>query len=93
MASGNTRQVPRNGRSFLIESAAWLVLCGSALAQESKPAAIEPPDRTKPYSVAPLELGSNTIVTRDIKYAEATGSHPEWQTLDIYAPRGGKNLP
>ncbi len=51
---------------------------------------IEPPDRSKPYNDAVLELAPNTVTTRDISYAPDGG---ELQTLDIYAPRGARALP
>lgn len=64
---------------------------------ESTAAAIgsvtEPPDRTQPYSKAELELAANTLVTRDIKYAQSSGKGAELQVLDVYTPRGAAGLP
>ncbi len=64
-----------------------------AAAQELKTPAIELPDRTKPYNDAVLELADNTVVTRDIQYAQAAGDGAALQTLDVYAPRGAQSLP
>ena len=62
-------------------------------AQDSKNAASDVPDRIQPYSNAPLELGNNTVVTRDIVYTESRGKGAELQTLDIYAPQGAHEAP
>ncbi len=81
-------------RSLAILALATAAAIGAqASAQESKPTAIEPPDRSKPYNDAVLELGENTVVTSDVKYSDDQGKGAELQTLDIYAPRGAQKLP
>jgi arylformamidase len=90
------RHASRSGRAELLIAlfgVCFLLVCAAAPAQESKAPAIEPPDRSKPYNDAILELAANSIVTRDIPYTQAVGSGAELQTLDIYAPEKAEALP
>lgn len=69
------------------------ILASVAVGQEAKPSASDVPDRTQPYSKAPLELSPDTVVTRDVPYANDPGVDANLETLDIYAPRVAQKLP